>query len=85
MVHDTQIFEIKNKVNPQPRVFSVYKNVKEYLKKQGIEYQCTLEKLVEAISFTRGNDRRTVRKWLNEFSKYRCIKEISPGKIYELM
>ena len=82
---DTQNFEIKNRVNPQPRVFSVYKNVKEYLKRQGIEYQCTLEKLVEAISFTRGNDRRTVRKWLNEFVKYKCVKEISTGRIYELL
>lgn len=75
--------DVKNTVNPIPKVFVVYDKVKSYLKKEGIIYQTHVSKLYEAISVVRGNDKRTVRKWMEEFVKWGLIKEIS-SQIYEL-
>jgi len=81
-LNDKNKFEVKE-ANPQPRVYSVYQQVKDYLAKQNIVYQCPLKKLKEAITAIRGSDPRTIRKWLKEFERWKLIKMVAPS-IYEL-
>ena len=77
---------VLNKVNPAPKARVVWERVREYLKsKWGFTpQQVTYADLAEAISAVRGNDPRTIRKWISEFMKYKLIKPIAPN-VYELV
>ena len=73
-------------INPRPRTAQVADAVKNYLtKKNGFRpQQVTLDELTNAISVLRGNDKRTIGKWLKEFAKWRIIKEVAPS-VFELV
>jgi len=77
-----------NDVNPQPRVLTVFNQVKEYLKAQYgygaivVGQQIPLKHLREAIMAVRGTDLRTVKKWLDLFMKFKLIKHLA-GQVYE--
>jgi hypothetical protein len=79
-----------NKINPQPRVFQVFGQVKAYLKEkygyaalvQG--QQIPKVHLTDAIMVLRGPDYRTVNKWMGLFLKYKLIKWIA-GELYEVV
>jgi hypothetical protein len=81
--HDTKIVQ---SINPMPRVFQVFNQVKEQLKTTYgyLPQQTTIQHLTRAISIVRGGDKRTIRKWLQEFAKWKLIKEIAPG-IFEVV
>jgi len=76
------------KVNPEPKVYRVARQIKEYIQnKYGWRsaYQNVHRNLiVEAISAVRGSDPRTIEKWMNEMMRYDILKPISPN-IYELV
>jgi len=40
--------------------------------------------LIDAISAIRGTDKRTIRKWMDLFVKYKLIKWIA-GEIFEVV
>ena len=74
-----------NRQNPPPRVHSVYLQVRSYLnEKYGEHMDTTYQHLAEAISYVRGSDPRTIKKWISLFLKYGCIKHIG-GVVYELL
>jgi len=75
-----------NKINPLPKAKVVFEQIKVYLKeKYGFPpQQVTYRDLEEAISMVRGSDKRTVRKWMNEFIKWKLIKHIV-GQVYEIV
>jgi len=81
---------VVNKVNPQPRVFTVFNQVKEYLKeKYGYAaivpgQQVPRVHLRDAIMAVRGLDYRTVSKWMGLFTKLKLIKWIA-GELYEVL
>jgi len=73
--------------NPPPNVYKTYIRVKAYIEKKiGVEnpYEAPVDILIEGIAYTRGADRRTIKKWLNLFEKYHCIKWVS-HRVVELM
>jgi hypothetical protein len=73
------LVQVKN--NPIPKVHVLKERVKAWLKEmRGYEivYQVNKKHLIEAISALRGNDQRTILKWLKEFDRYKVIKWISP-------
>ena len=83
---DLSNIEIKiNPVNPPPKVLAVYNAVKRYIFEkmggpvQSIDYNI----LKEAIEHVRGTDRRTIRKWIDLFLRYKLIKRISYS-VFEL-
>jgi len=79
-----------NSANPQPRVFKVWNQVKAYLREKfgydSIFPQQLIPRkhIVEAIAAIRGDDERTIQKWLNSFQKYQVLKWIS-GEVYEVL
>jgi hypothetical protein len=81
---------IINKVNPAPKVFRVFTQIKSYLKeKYGYAalisgQQVPRQHLVEAISMVRGVDDRTIRSWLRRFASAKVIKWIA-GEIFEVL
>lgn len=72
-------------MNPIPRVFAVANQIREFFrKKYGYQpQQVSLFELREAIGMIRGNDPRTIERWLKEFAKYKVIKPLAPN-VYEL-
>jgi len=80
------------KVNPQPKVFAVFGEVKKYLMErydrdykvivQGTQIPRRL--LVEAIKAVRGYDPRTVENWMRNFVEAKLIKHIA-GEVYEVL
>ncbi len=81
---------VVNKVNPQPKVYRVFAQVKDFLK-QHYGYaaivpgqQIPKKHLVEAIASIRGLDDRTVDKWMNNFLRLKLIKWIA-GELYEVV
>ncbi|MEM0309244.1 MAG: hypothetical protein QXP68_04245 [Thermosphaera sp.] len=81
---------IVNKQNPQPKVYETFLQVKEYLKNT-YGYgaivpgqQIPRRHLIDAISAIRGTDKRTIRKWMDLFVKYKLIKWIA-GEIFEVV
>ncbi|RLC73723.1 MAG: hypothetical protein DRI26_00095 [Chloroflexi bacterium] len=76
---------IINQVNPVPKVFIVYRQVKDYiLRKHGYPVQqISYDELREAISSIRGSDPRTIKKWIRIFMESKLIKLIAPH-VYEL-
>lgn len=81
---------VVNKINPQPRVFIVFNQVKEYLKeKYGYAalvpgQQVPKKHIVDAIMNLRGPDYRTVNKWMGLFMKFKVVKWIA-GELYEVV
>ena len=75
-----------NKLNPHPKAFDVFEQVKDYLRKKYkyLPQQVTFNDLAEAISAVRGSDKRTIRKWLDEFLKWKLVKPIAP-QVFELV
>ncbi|MEM1710564.1 MAG: hypothetical protein QW820_06710 [Sulfolobales archaeon] len=82
--------KVINKPNPQPKVYEVFQQVKEYLKKVygyddvGTERQIPRKHLIAAISAVRGTDARTISKWMDLFMKYKLIKWIG-GEVFEVL
>lgn len=75
-----------NEINPNFKVYRIFQQVKEYLLEHYIiknSRQISDSLLRRAIAVVRGNDERTVRKWLKEFKKAGLIKPIAPG-IWEI-
>jgi len=78
------------RVNPHPKVHSVFSQVKKYLVERyqyaavttGLQIPQT--HIVEAIRAIRGVDDRTVRKWMDRFIKYKLIKFVG-GQLYEVI
>jgi len=75
--------------NPPPRVAEVWNMVKQYLLdnyylelKPG--QQINLAHLIQAIAAVRGNDKRTIRKWLETFHRFHLVKPIS-GQAWEVL
>jgi len=82
-LHNNKHTQIHTKVNPSPVAFRVHQQIKEYLEgKYGIDFsqvqQIHRKFLIEAIEATRGSDKRTIKKWINELLKYKLIKFITP-------
>jgi len=79
-----------NTVNPQPKVFIVWSQVKAYLKEKFgyntiIPQQLIPKKhIIEAITAIRGSDERTIQKWLNNFLKFQILKWVG-GEVYEVL
>lgn len=80
------------KVNPSPRVYSVFQEVKKYLNDKyysgtlisGAGQQILRNRIVEAISAIRGTDPRTIQKWMKAFLNFKLIKWIA-GEVYEIV
>ena len=70
--------------NPDPRVYAVWREVREVLNEWGFFQQTTLANLTKAIALVRGNDPRTIRKWLRAFKQFKLVKELAP-QIYEII
>ena len=82
----TESLEAVRPTNPIPKYWRVFQECKKFIEQRyGIDfkevYQIPLKFMVEAIQFTRGSDKRTVRKWLRVFEEQHLIKFISPGVI----
>ena len=77
---------VVERMNPQPKVFQVFEQVKDYLKRKYmfLPQQVTWRDLEEAISAVRGSDRRTIRKWITELLKWKLVKPIAP-QVYEIV
>ena len=81
---DTQgNLKVENGVNPLPRYYKVFQQCKRFISQRyGVDFdevhQVPLRMLREAIEFVRGNDPRTVKKWLRTFEKQHLIKYIGP-------
>jgi hypothetical protein len=79
-----------NQSNPMPKIYKVWSQVKAYLREKFgydaiIPQQMIPKKhIIEAISAIRGNDQRTIKKWLDLFLKYEVIKWIG-GEVYEVL
>jgi hypothetical protein len=74
---------LATKANPQPRAVRVWEEVKRYLREQ-FGYVCfptgtqvPREHIIRAIAAIRGDDERTIRKWLERFQRYHLLKQIS--------
>ena len=78
-----------NSPNPLPMYFKVYQQVKRWLAEvKGVDvsniHQVPRRVLEQAITHVRGSDPRTIRKWLDIFTKQRLIKWITP-EVVELV
>ena len=77
------------RLNPPARYFKVWLDVKEYLQER-LLYDFTkcrqvhIDDLKVAIGAVRGDERRTLNRWLETFEKYGILKKISP-KFYEVV
>jgi len=82
--------EIKaRRVNPAPRVFMVWRQVRDYIEGKYGKYlfygeQVSRSRIVEAIKNVRGFDNRTVKKWLNAFIGSGILKPIAP-EVFEVL
>jgi hypothetical protein len=79
-----------NQINPQPRTFKVWNQVKAYLQEK-FGYSAIVPQLMipqkhiaEAIMALRGADERTVKGWFERFQKYHLIKWVS-GEVFEVL
>ena len=74
------------RINPHPKVHRVFEQVKDYFRKKYkyIPQQVTWSDLEEAISAIRGSDRRTIKKWIEQFIRWKLVKPIAPG-VYEIV
>lgn len=81
-------FSVEN-ASPQPKTYEVFSQIKEYLK-QRYGYAAIVpsqkiprKHLLEAISAVRGGDERTVKRWVNEFQRFKLIKLL--GEVFEVL
>jgi len=76
---------VPNIVNPTPKVFKVYLQIKAYMKEKLGDVPHTIAKrhIFDAITAIRGLDPRTIKKWFDLFDQNKCIKFIA-GEIWEL-
>jgi hypothetical protein len=77
------------KLNPNPKVYVVWQEVKSYLSKNYYadlkpSQQVNIIHLREAVKAVRGGDKRTVEKWLNLFREFKLVKHIT-GAIWEIL
>jgi hypothetical protein len=77
------------KLNPPIRYLRVWLEVKKYLEEKMLydftKYrQVHIDDLKMAIGAVRGDEARTLRRWLGSFEKYGILKRISP-KFYEVV
>jgi hypothetical protein len=77
------------KLNPPARFFKVWLEVRKYLEEKMLydftKYrQIHIDDLKIAIGAVRGDEARTLRRWLGSFEKYGILKKISP-KFYEVV
>jgi hypothetical protein len=77
------------RLNPPARYFKVWLDVKRYLEERMLydftKYrQVHIDDLKVAIGAVRGDERRTLNRWLETFEKYGVLKKISP-KFYEVV
>jgi hypothetical protein len=79
-----------NKINPQPKAYNVFTQVKEYMK-QNYGYvsissgqQVPDIHLVGGIAAVRGDDPRTLSKWIKSFIQFKIIKKVSK-KVFEVI
>jgi len=78
------------RVNPQPKTLLVWEQVKAYLRRRfgyagfmtGV--QIVSDHLIQAIAAVRGDDERTIKKWIKKFQEGKLIKQIS-FKVYEVI
>ena len=69
--------------NPPSKTALVFAQIKNYLEHNfyisGLQpgMQIPLNHLIEAITAIRGGDKRTIKRWLTEFEKYKLIKPIT--------
>jgi len=76
--------------NPPSKTAIVFAQIKSYLETNyyidGLRtgMQIPVKHIVEAIASVRGGDRRTIRRWLKEFERYKLIKPIT-HKLYEVL
>jgi len=71
-------------LNPTPKVYILKEKIKEYLKeKRGYTYFIDVyaPHLYEAIKFLRGHDKRTIKKWIDELERFKCIKWIDHNRV----
>jgi len=82
----TQIHTNQIVINPKPKAHQVFQQIRRYIiDKYGfLPHQISKNDIVEAISAVRGSDKRTIKKWLNEFLKYKLIKQVAPN-IFEIV
>jgi len=79
-----------NKVNPNPRVYRVFQEVKEHVKERygyaalPSGQQVPRSHLTVAIGAVRGDDPRTVKKWMKSFERFKLIKWIA-GELWEIV
>jgi hypothetical protein len=87
----TQIL-VSKAANPQPRTARVWEEVKQYLRrKYPKSYPAVISGMtipasyiIEAISSLRGDDERTVRKWITRFEQHHLLKRIGAAA-YEVI
>lgn len=77
------------RANPTPAVYTQYQKVEQYIL-ESEAYGGTVPQfipelhLIQAIKAVRGNDPRTVKKWLRDFIEFGCVKRSGSGQL-ELM
>jgi hypothetical protein len=86
---EAQGAKIINPVNPRHEISVVFVQVKQYLLKKYYDElhpgaTIPLKHLEEAIGAVRGNDPRTVRKWLELFHRFGLVKPITQA-VWELV
>jgi len=78
------------KFNPEPKVNRVFRQVKEYMIRRfgyiylGSGSQFPRRHIVEAIAAVRGDDERTINKWMKRFIDAKLIKHIA-GEVWEVI
>ena len=81
-----------SKANPQPRTARVWEEVKQYLrKKYPHSYPAVISGMtipasyiIEAICSLRGDDERTIKKWITRFEQHHLLKRIGAAA-YEVI
>ncbi|MDH5815660.1 MAG: hypothetical protein QE164_02565 [Candidatus Nezhaarchaeota archaeon] len=89
LLHAQSAHKSYGKLNPEPKVFRAFRQVKEYMVKRfGYEYlgsgqQFPKKHIVEAIAAVRGADEKTINKWMKRFINAKLIKHIA-GEVWEI-
>lgn len=87
----TKILVPPSKINPTPKTWKVYQQVKRYLAEKyktvlrDGPQKTTTQELCEAVKIVRNVvDPRTLKGWVQRFEKEKCIKWLG-GEIWELI
>jgi len=83
--HSTQTtFDKPQSPNPIPLVHHVREEIKSYMKEHfgyDVIYQVPRKHVVEAIAMVRGSDRRTIKKWLRSFERYKIMRIVGTNMV----